>query len=843
MKNLVIVESPSKANTINKYLGKDYAVKATMGHIKDLPKSKIGVDIEHGFEPFYEIIKGKEKVTEEIKKYARTADTVFLAADPDREGEAIAWNVKEIIDTIKGKKPEVKRVLFNEITKDAIKEAIKNPIDLNEYMFESQKARRILDRLVGYNLSPFLWKKVGRGLSAGRVQSVTLYLIVEREKEINNFVKEEYWTLSADFLIKNNSGDSFTITSELAKINKKDPEIKNTSEAENIKTSLLNIAEYKIYNIGKKSVKRNAPSPLITSTLQQEAFKTIRFSVKKTMSVAQKLYEGIDLGKVENAGSGPLGLTGLITYMRTDSIRISDVASKAAKDFITEEFGEDFSRSGTAIVSKKQKTKKIQDAHEAIRPSNVFLTPEKIKNYLSTDEYKLYNLIWTFFVASQMSQSIFDQYNITISGNGEIVKNNIDENTGKTDNIKNSIKKIKNKKGDKTETDNNTENIGENEYLFKTTESILKFEGYLKALNKLYEHPKEKSEQDVNTNSNLNLNSENSEKNVNVNQSKNKEDNKKNKGLNSKYILKIFEVLKENDPAFIQDLDLIQHFTMPPPRYTEATLVKALDENGVGRPSTYQTIISNIKNKDYVETETETSSIARFKPTELGIVVSDILKEGFPDILDIKFTANMENKLDEIEKGILDKNTLLEEFYDKLVERLESAGKNIKDIKGTSIATDIICDKCGEPMVIKFGRFGKFLACSGYPECKNTRELSPISENNKNVAQSSNDIENNTDNSGNTANPELPSIEPAINCDKCGKPMVIKSGRFGKFLACSGYPECKNTKPVPLKSNISCPNECGGYLVIKKTKKGRKFYGCSNYPKCDYITWTLPKSE
>ncbi|MHB1664688.1 MAG: DNA topoisomerase family protein, partial [bacterium] len=478
----------------------------------------------------------------------------------------------------------------------------------------------------------------------------------------------------------------------------------------------------------------------------------------------------------------------------------------------------------TAIVSKKQKTKKIQDAHEAIRPSNVFLTPEKIKNYLSTDEYKLYNLIWTFFVASQMSQSIFDQYNITISGNEGIVKNNIAENTGKTDNIK----KIKNKKSNKTEADNNTENIGENEYLFKTTESILKFEGYLKALNKLYEHPKEKSEQDIDINSNLNLNSENSEKNVN--ESKNKEDNKKNKGLNSKYILKIFEVLKENDPAFIQDLDLTQHFTMPPPRYTEATLVKALDENGVGRPSTYQTIISNIKNKDYVETETETSSIARFKPTELGIVVSDILKEGFPDILDIKFTANMENKLDEIEKGTLDKNTLLGEFYDKLVERLESAGKNIKDIKGTSIPTDIICDKCGKPMVIKFGRFGKFLACSGYPECKNTRELSSISE-------------NNTANSVDAVNPEQQAVESAIICDKCGKPMVIKSGRFGKFLACSGYPECKNTKPVPLKSNIPCPNECGGYLVIKKTKKGRKFYGCSNYPKCDYITWTLPKSE
>ncbi len=806
MKNLVIVESPSKANTINKYLGDNYSIKATMGHIKDLPKSKIGVDIEHGFEPFYEIIKGKEKTTEEIKKYAKAADTVFLAADPDREGEAIAWNVKEIIDTIKGKKPIVKRVLFNEITKDAINEAIKNPIELNESMFESQKARRILDRLVGYNLSPFLWKKVGRGLSAGRVQSVTLYLIVEREKEINNFVKEEYWTLSAVFLIKNSAGNSFNITSELAKINNKDPEIKNAEEAEDIKNLLLNIKEYKIYSINKKSVKRNSPSPLITSTMQQEAFKTVRFSVKKTMNIAQKLYEGIELGKVDNIGKGKLGLTGLITYMRTDSTRISDVAAKAANEFIVKEFGKDFAKNKAAVASKKQKTKKIQDAHEAIRPSNVFLTPEKIKNYLSADEYKLYKLIWTYFVASQMSQSLYDQYSIVISGKG-------------TD---------------------------ENEYLFKTAESVLKFEGYLKVLNKLHEHYKEDPNSDLGDKSNLNT-----ENPANSTDNNKKSENKNNKTgykeeQDSKYISKIFEVLKENDPAFIQDLNLTQHFTAPPPRYTEASLVKALDENGVGRPSTYQTIISNIKNKDYVETETETSSVAKFKPTELGIVVSDILKEGFPDILDIKFTANMENKLDEIENGTLNKNTLLKEFYDKLIERLNIAGKDIASIKGTSVPTDIICDKCGKPMVVKFGRFGKFLACSGYPECKNTRELSSSTENNITGAQNLSNLSN-TDGSKNENNENSdhihPADEPVVLCEKCGKPMVLKSGRFGKFLACSGYPECKNTKPVPLKSNIPCPNGCGGYLAIKKTKTGKRFYGCSNYPKCNYTTWKLPKAE
>ena len=800
MKNLVIVESPSKANTINKYLGDNYSVKATMGHIKDLPKSKIGVDIEHGFEPVYEIIKGKEKTTEEIKKYAKAADTVFLAADPDREGEAIAWNVKEIIDTIKGKKPAVKRVLFNEITKDAVNEAIKNPTELNKSMFESQKARRILDRLVGYNLSPFLWKKVGRGLSAGRVQSVTLYLIVEREKEINNFVKEEYWTLSAVFSIRNSAGNSFTITSELVKINKKEPEIKNSEEAENIKNSLLNIKEYKIYSIGKKSVKRNSPAPLITSTMQQEAFKTIRFSVKKTMNIAQKLYEGIELGKVENIGKGKLGLTGLITYMRTDSTRISDVAAKAANELIIKEFGKDFAKNGTAAASKKQKAKKVQDAHEAIRPSNVFLTPEKIKNYLSADEYKLYRLIWTYFVASQMSQSIYDQYSIGISGKG----------------------------------------ANDDEYLFKTSESVLKFEGYLKVINKLHEHYREDSGSDSGDESNLNT--DNSlDSTYNNKKSENKNNKTGYKEQDSKYISKIFEVLKENDPAFIQDLNLAQHFTAPPSRYTEASLVKALDENGVGRPSTYQTIISNIKNKDYVETETETSSVAKFKPTELGIVVSDILKEGFPDILDIKFTANMENKLDEIENGTLDKNTLLKEFYDKLIERLEVAGKDIASIKGTSIPTDIVCDKCGKPMVVKFGRFGKFLACSGYPECKNTRELSSNTENNITGAQnlSSSGGSENDENSSHIHQEE----EPAILCEKCGKPMVLKSGRFGKFLACSGYPECKNTKPVPLKSNIPCPNGCGGYLAIKKTKTGKRFYGCSNYPNCNYTTWKLPKTE
>ncbi len=746
MKKLVIVESPSKANTINKYLGADFLVKATMGHIKDLPKNRMAVDVENNFEPHYEIIKGKEKVTEEIKRFAKNAEVVYLAPDPDREGEAIAWNVKEIIDSIKGKKPEVKRVLFNEITKDTVKDAITNPVNLNEFMWESQKARRILDRLVGYNLSPFLWEKIRRGLSAGRVQSVALYLIVEREKEIIAFKAEEYWTLAALF----NTASNLDILTDLSKINKKDPEIKTAEDAEKLKSALLKIAGFKISGIDKKPVKRNPPLPFITSTLQQEAFKTLRFSVKKTMEVAQRLYEGVEIGAVVGISDKPLGPTGLITYMRTDSTRISDIAVKTAKDYIKNAYGEDYIKDAPGAASKKQEGKKIQDAHEAIRPANVFLMPGRIKQYLDNDEYRLYNLIWTIFLASQMSRSIYDQYSISISGKFE------------------------------------------DEYLFKATESVLKFDGYQRVIAE------------------------------NLKPTESREDETKTAGS----IYKMFDLLSVNEPLNLKNMDLLQHFTAPPPRYTEASLVKALDENGIGRPSTYQAIIANIKGKDYVTLEKDTGSTAKFKPTELGIMVSDILKAGFPDILDIKFTANMENKLDEIEQGKVDRKTLLSDFYAKLQDRLKLAAKGIKDIKGASVPTDIKCEKCGKPMVIKFGRFGKFLACSGYPECKNTKELTSHAKEGAAIA---------------AAAPET--TETSIICEKCGKPMVIKFGRFGKFLACSGYPECKNTKPMPLKSNIPCPTGCGGYLSLKRTKKGKKFYGCSNYPGCNYVTWNLPKQE
>ena len=746
MKNLVIVESPSKANTINKYLGADFLVKATMGHIKDLPKNRMAVDVENNFEPHYEIIKGKEKVTEEIKRSAKNAEVVYLAPDPDREGEAIAWNVKEIIDSIKGKKPEVKRVLFNEITKDSVRDAIMNPVNLNEFMWESQKARRILDRLVGYNLSPFLWGKIRRGLSAGRVQSVALYLIVEREKEIIAFKSEEYWTLTALF----NTASDLGILTDLSKINKKDPEIKTAEDAEKLKNTLLKIDNFKISDIDKKSVKRNPPLPFITSTLQQEAFKTLRFSVKKTMEVAQRLYEGVGIGAVARISDKPLGPTGLITYMRTDSTRISDIAVKTAKDYIKSAYGEDYIKDAFTAASKKQKGKKIQDAHEAIRPANIFLTPKRIKQYLDNDEYRLYNLIWTIFLASQMSRSVYDQYSISISGKFE------------------------------------------DEYLFKATESVLKFDGYQRVIAE------------------------------NLKPAESREDGAKTAGS----IFKMFDLLSVNEPLNLKNADLLQHFTAPPPRYTEASLVKALDENGIGRPSTYQAIIANIKNKDYVTLEKDSSSTAKFKPTELGIMVSDILKAGFPDILDIKFTANMENKLDEIEQGTIDRKTLLLDFYARLQDRLKLAVKDIKDIKGTSVPTDIKCEKCGRPMVIKFGRFGKFLACSGYPECKNTKELAVHTKEGATIEPAASET-----------------TETSILCDKCGRPMVIKNGRFGKFLACSGYPECKNTKPMPLKSNIPCPTGCGGYLSLKRTKKGRKFYGCSNYPDCNYVTWNLPKQE
>ena len=770
MKNLVLVESPSKANTINKYLGSDYIVKATVGHIKNLPKSSIGVDIENGFEPKYEIIKGKEKAVEEIKKLAKNADTVYLAPDPDREGEAIAWNIKEIIDEIKGKKPEIKRVLFHEITKDKVINAIENPTVLNKSMYESQKARRILDRLVGYNLSPFLWEKIRRGLSAGRVQSIALYLIVEREKEINAFVKEEFWTVKALFDIKNKDNNySANIEGELVKINGKEPAIKTEKEADELKEILLKIAGgYAIGDIIKKQASRKAPLPFITSTLQQEAAKILRFPVKKTMSVAQKLYEGIELGSVEGVSNKPMGPLGLITYMRTDSTRISAESEGHAKEFINNTYGSDYLYDKSGIKRKGKaaaEAKKVQDAHEAIRPTNILLTPGKIKNYLTPDEYKLYNLIWTYFTASLMSESIYDQYSLTVKGLYEEPKN-----TKKT------------------------------EYGFKTTESILKFDGFQKVINE-----------------NL-KNKENSD-----------DENETPPEKSSSSIIKIFELLSKGDPASVKKVDTLQHFTSPPPRYTEASLVKALDENGIGRPSTYQSIIANIKTKDYVAITTESADVSKkggstqkFKPTELGMTVSDILKTGFSDIINLKFTANMEVGLDNIENGLINKNDLLTDFYDKFMKSFKDAKVNIKNIKGSSEPTDIICEKCGKPMVIKMGRFGKFLACSGYPECKNTKELP----------------KGNADNEGNTADTE----ETGEICEKCGKPMVIKAGRYGKFLSCSGYPECKNIKPIPVKLNkskIPCPTGCGGYLVEKRTKKGRKFFGCSSYPKCDYAAWTL----
>jgi len=779
MKNLVIVESPSKANTINKYLGSGYIVKATVGHIKNLPKRSIGVDIKNGFEPKYEIIKGKEKTVEEIKKLARSADTVYLAPDPDREGEAIAWNIKEIIDEIKGKKPEIKRVLFHEITKDKVVSALENPAALNKSMYESQKARRILDRLVGYNLSPFLWEKIRMGLSAGRVQSVALYLIAEREKEIKAFIKEEFWTIKAIFDIKNKDNNySASIEGELVKINGKEPAIKTEKEANELKENLLKIdGGYEISDITKKQTSKKAPLPFITSTLQQEAAKILRFPVKKTMSVAQKLYEGIELGAVEGVSSKPIGPLGLITYMRTDSTRVSSEAEVHAKKFIHGAYGSDYvSEKGN--IKKKAKAadegKKIQDAHEAIRPTNILLTPKKIKIYLTSDEYKLYNLIWTYFTASFMSESIYDQYSLTVRGFYQEPK-----------------------KTEKTR------------YDFKTTESILKFDGFQKVINENLRNKEDSGGEDANE---IRQSSTASEK-------------------SSSAIIKIFELLSKGDPASVKKVDTLQHFTSPPPRYTEASLVKALDENGIGRPSTYQSIIANIKTKDYVSMTTESAdaskkggSVQKFKPTELGMTVSDVLKAGFSDIINLKFTANMEEKLDNIENGLIDKNSLLTDFYDKFMKSFKEAKINIKNIKGSSEPTDIICEKCGKPMVIKMGRFGKFLACSGYPECKNTKELPKDKS------------------SGDDAGDDAENEETGEVCEKCGKPMVIKTGRYGKFLSCSGYPECKNIKPIPVrlnKSKIPCPTGCGGYLVEKRTKKGRKFFGCSNYPECDYAAWTL----
>ena len=650
---LIIVESPTKAKTISKYTKSKYQVKASLGHIRDLPKSKLGVDIDNGFEPEYITIRGKGKTVKELKDAAKSASKVYLATDPDREGEAIAWHICEVL----GIDPnEAARLTFHEITEQAVKESLLKPVSIDQNLVYSQQARRVLDRLVGYTLSPLLWRKVRPGLSAGRVQSAALRIIVDREIEIESFKPEEYWTLEA--LLR---GEKGTVEAKYYGYQGKKRELKTLSDVEQVLKDIEG-AEFVVASVTQKERRKNPPFPFTTSTLQQEASRKLGFSVSKTMMVAQSLYEGIELGRS--------GYTGLITYMRTDSTRISPIAETEARNFIESNYGKQY-LGKRGRIGKTQPG--VQDAHEAIRPSSVLRTPSEVKAFLKRDQYKLYSLIWERFVASQMSPAVYDTV---------------------------------------------TCDINANKHTFRVSGSRLKFPGFTTIYKEGQDNSEEESEADI-------------------------------------------IPLTKDEKLCLQDVEYSQHFTEPPPRYTESTLVKALEANGIGRPSTYAPIIATLIEREYVSRENR--SLA---PTELGRLVDAILRQNFPSIVDIGFTAEMEKRLDAIEDGSAKWNDVITDFWGPFKEQIEKAEKEVEKV---------------------------------------------------NIQD-----------------------EPAgIDCEKCGRPMVIKRSRYGKFIACSGYPECKNTKPYLEKTGAVCP-KCKGDIVVRRSKKGRVFYGCSNYPDCDFVSWYRP---
>ena len=713
-KSLIIVESPAKARTLQKYLGKAFEVKASVGHIRDLPVRNLGVDIEHDFAPQYETIRGKGKIITELKAAAKNADAIYLAPDPDREGEAIAYHIAEVLRT--SKKP-MHRALFHELTKKAILAAIDNATDINHNLFEAQQARRILDRLVGYQISPLLWDKVRRGLSAGRVQSVAVRMICEREEQILAFEPEEYWSINLH--LEGSVPPAFQ--AQLDRIDGKKAVISNEKTAKQISDDLEK-ATYTVAKLEKKQKKRNPSPPFITSSMQIEANRKLRFSAKKTMTLAQRLYEGIELGS-----EGP---TGLITYMRTDSTRINDDALTEARNHIEKTYGPDF-LPGKANVYKTSKS--AQGAHEAIRPTDVTRTPESLKSFLEKDMLALYSLIWKRFVASQMTPAIYDQTSIHIEAG---------------------------------------------RYEIKAVGSIMRFLGFMN----LYVESEEETGP-----------AEAADK-------------------NSEVTLPNLE-----QGASLKRLDTIskQHFTQPPPRYTEATLVKALEENGVGRPSTYASIISTIQEKEYV-----TLAQRKFEPTDLGKLVNQLLVQHFPSVMNVEFTASMEEKLDQVEEGTVAWLALLKEFYSPFKTTLELAKKEMKSIKRSAEPTDIPCSLCKGKMVIKWGRMGEFLACENYPDCKHTQDFKREGDKIIPVAKEE---------------PE----ESGEKCEKCGNPMVYRHGRYGRFLACSGYPKCRHIKAE--SAGVKCPEQnCGGDLVRKVSKRGKVFYSCDNYPKCSYAIWDKP---
>lgn len=797
-KNLVIVESPAKAKTINKYLGADYRVMASLGHIKDLPSKGLGVDVENDFAPTYEVIpdakkRNNRKTITELKRAAKEAEAIYLAADPDREGEAICQHLAEEIVPKRPKVPAY-RVMFNEITKRAVQDAFREPKQIDKNLVDAQQARRVLDRLVGYKVSPLLCRTVGGRLSAGRVQSVALRMVVEREREIEKFIKTEYWTVTANLTAKLPPAFDarlVKIGEQTVKTGNFDAELKKTEILigdEKQAGEIVKEAERETFivrDVTTKERKRNPVPPFITSKLQQEAARKLGFAVKKTMMLAQKLYEGVEIGNE--------GAVGLITYMRTDSTRVSETALNEVRDFIGANYGANYLPEKAVHYRSK---KGAQDAHEAIRPTDAARTPDQMASYLNREELKLYRLIWQRFVASQMTAAIFDQTTIDIEAG---------------------------------------------RFLFRATGAVQKFDGFLR----VYEEGRDEKTSD--------------------------EDEEAARKL---------PVVTSNEKLKLNSVTPEQHFTEPPPRYTEATLVKALEEKGIGRPSTYAAIMTTILDREYVE-----KNEGKFFPTALGTTVNDLLVASFNDLFNESYTARMEEELDEIEDGKLKWTTALHGFYDKFARDLKVAEREMKAAKQQAIPTDEICENCGSGMVIKFGRFGQFLACSNYPECRTTREI--VSR-----AAAGEDAKTAKGASKNDAQAKASDGEPeAEECELCGRPMALKRGRFGQFLGCTGYPECRNIRkisrsgqvaaaPVPLDETcpvdgaqlvrrqgrfgefVSCSNypkcdyikrettgvmcarpACRGEIVVKRSKRGKTFYGCSEYPKCDAVYWDKPIAE
>ena len=726
-RNLVIVESPAKARTLGKYLGKDYSVKASMGHVIDLPEKLLGVDLENDFKPSYEVIKGKKKIIGELKKAARDADAVYLAPDPDREGEAIAWHLAGLLDK---DSETVHRVLFNEITRNAVLEAMAHPQHLNRNLFEAQQARRILDRIVGYKISPLLWKVVRSGLSAGRVQSVAVRMVCEREQEIRSYRTKEYWSVLAGLSTPSGAGLETKLWSVEGKrvVTRPDEEaeredrcwIRNEPEAAALAAEILSAGLCSVAAVERKEKKRNPQPPFITSTMQREAAVRFGWPARKTMQVAQTLYEGVEIGSE--------GAVGLITYMRTDSFRVADTALAEVRGLISADYGEKHLPAKANFYTRKSGGK-VQDAHEAIRPTSALRKPQAVERYLTADQAKLYRLVWARFVSSQMKAAIYDQTTVDIAAGDRLV--------------------------------------------LRAVGSVMKFPGFTVVYT---EHLEQAGSRNGET----------------------EEDDRPLPAMN------------QGDRLTVENTTPRQHFTQPPPRYTESSLIRELEANGIGRPSTYASIMSTILDKGYVE-----RIKGAIKPTELGVTVNRLLVERFPGILNVKFTARMEGLLDEVEEGRRDWQQLLRDFYGDFAPTLEKAEQQSRKI---AVETDIPCDKCGHPMVIRWSRHGAFLGCSTFPACTNTKQFERDENGSIRIVEDQ---------------------ATGIKCEKCGHPMIKKNGRYGPFLACSKYPDCNNI--LPITTGVHCPRPgCDGELVEKKTRKGKTFYGCNKFPACDYATWDRP---